>query len=227
MTLKRFLNVVGRLNRDSLPHFCRLTRDAVIEACHTRLTRLFAWWWGVRIGSGGRFSGIPRFRRAPTGSITLGERCRVLSRFTANLHGVDHPCIFAALRPGAVIRIGDDCGFSGAIICAATSVEIGDRVMCGVNCTITDTDSHSLDFRERHPQFFGLSGEAFVEDVRSVSILIEKDVWLGMGVTVLKGVTIGAGTVVAANSVVSRSLPSGVVAAGCPAKPVRQLGTKL
>jgi acetyltransferase-like isoleucine patch superfamily enzyme len=40
---------------------------------------------------------------------------------------------------------------------------------------------------------------------------------------VLKGVTIGAGTVVAAGSVVSRSLPAGVIAAGSPAEPVRPI----
>ena len=44
-----------------------------------------------------------------------------------------------------------------------------------------------------------------------------------MNVVVLKGCTIGAGTVVAANSVVTRSLPAGVIAGGIPARVIREL----
>ena len=57
------------------------------------------------------------------------------------------------------------------------------------------------------------------------AIVIQDDVFLGARCIVLKGVTIGAGTVVGAGSVVSRSLPSGVVAAGNPARVIRALRT--
>ncbi|WP_322486795.1 acyltransferase [Chloroflexus sp.] len=53
-------------------------------------------------------------------------------------------------------------------------------------------------------------------------IVLEDDVWLGYSVVVLSGVTIGAGTVVGAGSVVTRSLPAGVIAAGAPARIVRE-----
>jgi acetyltransferase-like isoleucine patch superfamily enzyme len=46
-------------------------------------------------------------------------------------------------------------------------------------------------------------------------------VWLGDGVVVLPGVTIGEGSIVGANSVVTRSLPPGVIAVGAPARPVK------
>lgn len=52
-------------------------------------------------------------------------------------------------------------------------------------------------------------------------IVIGDNVWLGGGAIVLPGVTIGDDTVVGAGSVVTRSLPSGVVAAGSPARPIR------
>ena len=58
-------------------------------------------------------------------------------------------------------------------------------------------------------------------------LVIEDDVFLGMNVVVLKGCTIGRGTVVAANSVVTRSLPSGVLAGGIPAKILKHMKPKV
>jgi maltose O-acetyltransferase len=54
-------------------------------------------------------------------------------------------------------------------------------------------------------------------------VLIGDNVWLSVNVTVLKGVTIGANTIVGAGSVVTRSLPAGVVAAGVPARVLRRI----
>jgi maltose O-acetyltransferase len=55
-------------------------------------------------------------------------------------------------------------------------------------------------------------------------IAIGDNVWLGGGAIVCPGVTIGADTVVGAGAVVIRDLPAGVVAAGVPARVVRELG---
>ena len=54
-------------------------------------------------------------------------------------------------------------------------------------------------------------------------IKIEDNVWLGEGVMVLGGVSIGRGTIVGAGSVVTKSLPAGVVAAGVPVRVIRIL----
>lgn len=45
--------------------------------------------------------------------------------------------------------------------------------------------------------------------------------WLGANVIVLKGVKIGDGAVIGAGSLVTKSVPSGEVWAGCPAKFLR------
>ncbi|WP_264565365.1 acyltransferase [Flavobacterium sp. N3904] len=50
------------------------------------------------------------------------------------------------------------------------------------------------------------------------AILLEKDVWLGCNVVVLKGVSIGAGSIVAAGAVVTKSIPANQIWGGVPAK---------
>ncbi|NOX62981.1 MAG: acyltransferase [Chloroflexi bacterium] len=49
-------------------------------------------------------------------------------------------------------------------------------------------------------------------------IIIEDDVWLGVGVVVMDGVTIGRGAIVGAGAVVTQSIPAYAIAAGVPAK---------
>lgn len=55
-------------------------------------------------------------------------------------------------------------------------------------------------------------------------ITLGDNVWLGGGAIVCPGVTIGDDTVVGAGAVVTKDLPAGVVAAGVPARVVREIG---
>jgi len=119
--------------------------------------------------------------------------------------------MLSTLLPGAKLTIGSDCGFSGTVVAAAESIVIGDRVLCGANSTITDTDWHGVYPSERRAVG------------RSAPVSIQDDVWIGVGAVVLKGVTIGHGSVVAAGSLVTRSLPPLVVAGGNPARVLREL----
>jgi acetyltransferase-like isoleucine patch superfamily enzyme len=104
--------------------------------------------------------------------------------------------------------MGMGCGFSGTVISCAKRIVLGRNVRCGANTLITDTDWHWDDPRSGADE----------------PVTIEDNVWLGVNVTILKGVTIGAGTLVGAGSVVTRSLPSHVVAAGVPARVIRSAG---
>lgn len=155
---------------------------------------------------------MPVIRRHPTAHITVGDGCEIRSAEWSNTIGINRRCVFAASRD-SVISIGQNCGLSGTVIAATDSIVIGDRVLCGGNCTIVDTDRHPIDPVAR----------ARNEPAESAPIKIENDVFLSMNVVVLKGCTIGAGTVVAANSVVTNSLPADVVAGGVPAKVIRTL----
>jgi acetyltransferase-like isoleucine patch superfamily enzyme len=125
--------------------------------------------------------------------------------------GLNRPCVLSVSRDASIV-IGNNCGFSGTVIAAASSIHIGDRVLCGANCTIIDSDCHPLDATAR----------ANEEPAKAAPIVIEDDVWLGVNVVVLKGCRIGAKTVVAANTVVTHSLPGNVLAAGVPASVLRE-----
>ena len=56
-----------------------------------------------------------------------------------------------------------------------------------------------------------------------ISLVIEDNVWLGGNVMVLKGVTNGRNTLIGAGSVVTKSIPANVIAAGNPCKVIRPL----
>jgi acetyltransferase-like isoleucine patch superfamily enzyme len=189
--------------RHGLERMDRMTSAACVS--------LQAAWWGVEIGEDCSFYGLPLFRRTEGGRISIGDRCRLRSREGSNPVGPVRRCMLATMYPGASIAIGADSGLTGTAISAGESVIIGRRVLCGSNVTITDTDHHGIELRDRR-------GSPAILPVE-----IEDDVWLGLSVIVLKGVTIGRGTVVAAGSVVTRSLPAMVLAAGNPAKVVREL----
>lgn len=53
-------------------------------------------------------------------------------------------------------------------------------------------------------------------------IVVESDAWIGAGTLVLQGVRIGRGAVIAAGSVVARDVPPYCIAAGVPARVLRE-----
>lgn len=222
--MKKIVRACARLNRDSLPHYVRILSQLASERVTTVMARLRCRWWQVHLGPGNVFVGDLSVVRARGSTITVGAGGRFLSTRTANRHGLNRGCMITTLAPGARIAIGDRVGFSGAVICSAQRVEIGNRVMLGANVTVTDTDSHPVDFRERHPDVFGFPEDYVVTGIRSLPVVIEDDVFIGMHSLILKGVTIGRGAVIGAGSVVSTSVPSYSIAVGNPARVVRRLG---
>ena len=89
-------------------------------------------------------------------------------------------------------------------------VDIGDLVMIGPNVNMI-TAGHPLEPSQRR---------AYVE---SKPIVIEKNVWIATGVTILGGVTVGENSVVAAGAVVTKDVPPNCLVAGVPAKVIRSI----
>ena len=59
-----------------------------------------------------------------------------------------------------------------------------------------------------------------------MDVHIGKNCWLGSGVVVLPGVTIGDNVVVGAGSIVTKDLPSNVVAVGNPCRVLREMNER-
>jgi acetyltransferase-like isoleucine patch superfamily enzyme len=135
------------------------------------------------------------------GSLDIGYHLTVRSRIA--------PCEIGATEPGAQLKIGRGVFINqGASIPASHYIEIGDDTHIGDFAAILDTNWHGID--PAHP-------------ARSEPVVIGANVWLGRGVTVLPGGRIGDHSVVAAGSIVKGDIPPRVLAAGNPAKVVREL----
>ena len=95
-----------------------------------------------------------------------------------------------------------------------THIYVGDCTMFGPNVTVA-TAGHPIlpELREKGYQY-------------NMPVRIGKNCWLGAGVVVLPGVTIGDNVVIGAGSVVTRDLPSNVVAVGNPCRVLREVGEK-
>jgi acetyltransferase-like isoleucine patch superfamily enzyme len=129
--------------------------------------------------------------------------------------GVVLLCIGNA-SPGVMLSIGPGTYINRhTFLDAIESVKIGRDVAIGPNCYFTDHD-HGSD-PTRSPL-----GQAMI----SKPTVIGDWVWLGANVVVLKGVTIGERTIVGAGSVVTKSLPADVIAAGVPARVLRSRTTE-
>jgi maltose O-acetyltransferase len=98
-----------------------------------------------------------------------------------------------------------------AVMLDPAAITIGDEAQLGPNVQLLTAD-HPRDPAER---------AAGPELGRAITI--GPRAWLGGGVIVLPGVTIGEGTIVGAGSVVTRDLPSRVVAAGNPCRVIRSV----
>jgi acetyltransferase-like isoleucine patch superfamily enzyme len=146
----------------------------------------------------------------------VGDRCVLTSDSRYTALGVNHPVVLRTLTPSASIRIGCDCGLSGATICSATRVDIGEACLFGANVTVVDTDFHPL----------SSEGRRYNSDQAKVGtgpVLIEDNVFIGMSSVILKNSVIGAGSVVGAASVVTGRFPPATLLAGNPARVIRKI----
>lgn len=110
------------------------------------------------------------------------------------------------------IRVGNYCLICpGVRIGAANEISVGDNCMIASNAYLTDSDWHDIYNR--------------ISIGKIAPVKIENNVWIGDSAIVCKGVTIGENSIIGAGAVVVADVPANCVAAGNPARVVKQLDT--
>ncbi len=156
-----------------------------------------------------------RFRSTWQPGLALGDRVKVYTWTEFNV------------EPGGIVEVGDDSVLVGAIFMCAQSIRLGQRVIVSYNVTIADSDFHPRDpeLRKQDALANAPGGDRSRRPVVFARpVVIDDDVWIGIGAIVLKGVRIGRGAHVGAGAVVTRDVPAGATVIGNPARLTAQEG---
>lgn len=129
----------------------------------------------------------------------IGEGCYVEPPFHSNFGG-------------AHVHFGRNVYANFNLTCVDdTHIYVGDCTMFGPNVTVA-TAGHPIlpELREKAYQY-------------NAPVHIGRNCWIGAGAVILPGITIGDNVVVGAGSIVTKDLPSDVVAVGNPCKVLREI----
>ena len=130
----------------------------------------------------------------------IGDDCYIEPPFHSNFGG-EHVHFGKHIYANFGLTLVDD-----------THIYVGDNTMFGPHVTVA-TAGHPIDptLRAKEYQY-------------NMPIHIGKNCWIGAGSLILPGVTIGDNTVIGAGSVVTKDIPSSVVAVGNPCRVMRDVG---
>ena len=132
----------------------------------------------------------------------IGEGCYIEPPFHANFGGA-HVHFGKNIYANFNLTLVDD-----------THIYVGDYTMFGPNVTVA-TAGHPIlpELREKMYQY-------------NFPVHIGKNCWIGAGVVIVPGIAIGDNVVIGAGSVVTKDLPSNVVAVGNPCKVLREVNER-
>lgn len=176
-----------------------------------------------------KIMGLIPYRKS---KLILSKNCRVNVRgqlkLNANCIKPNGRCTILRMDENSQLNVkGDfDVYYGGDIICfknstltlgsgfcnsnikirCSSNIKIGNHVAIAHDVTIMDSDAHKI-----------------IEEgyLSSKPVIIGDYVWIGSRVMILKGVKIGNGAVIAAGAVVTRDIPPKALAAGIPAKVIK------
>ena len=150
-----------------------------------------------------------------TGSCTIGNNFNCLSGNRACVSSSNPTKI--RVWHNAKLIIGENCGFSATAIACKSEIIIGDNVKIGSGSILHDSDHHSLDPNERK------NTKLDRENIKTSTLKIKDNVFIGANCTILKGVFIGENSIIGANSVLTKDVGANEVWAGNPAKFIKKI----
>jgi acetyltransferase-like isoleucine patch superfamily enzyme len=183
--------------------------------------KLKLWRLKFRYGKAVHLNGIPKiigklpvFKLPGKGKIILGHKVVLNSDFRNSNTALTYRCTLVCGLQG-IIEIGDSSQLNGVAITAYKKVTIGKNCQIASSTFITDTDFHPVDPEIRLKEVLGHKID--YSHVAKQEVIVGDNVWIGWGVTILKGVSIGNNSIVAAGAVVISNVPANALVAGNPA----------
>ena len=189
-----------KLARDALSPSA--LHDALIHhAARSRLVRT-ANKSGASVGINVEVIGLDR--------LSFGTGTVIQSNVTLHCGGMDWS------NRGGEVRLGRNCFVGhGAVLYGGGGITIRDDVLISPGVVIT-SHGHSYDAQATPMR---------AQPTRFSPVLIDSNVWIGSGATILPGVHLGTGCVVGAGAVVTRSVAPGTLVVGIPARAVKNVFT--
>lgn len=160
----------------------------------------------AQLGRGGVFMS-PRYVEVFGGPIVIGDYVHVIATADRKVRFT----VWPQWAEEGIIEVGDYCLICpGVRISAARRITIGNSCMLAQGVYITDADWHGIYDRSAPV------GQA-------EPVLIGENVWIGDSAIVGKGVSIGNNSIIGAGAVVIKDIPADVIAAGNPARVIKEL----
>lgn len=137
-----------------------------------------------------------------------------------NAHNGTYAC---NIFDDSTVRVGNGtyggiCVFNDVPTC---SLIIGNYCSIAANVVFLLGHDHRVDCLSTFPYKAKVLHEQMSEAISKGNIIIDDDVWIGYGATIISGVHIGQGAVVAAGAVVTKDVPPYAIVGGVPAKVIK------
>ena len=100
-------------------------------------------------------------------------------------------------------------------------LKIGSYVSMADGITFILDAEHLTSHISTYPFKVNITKEETSEAIGKGDIIVEDDVWIGYGATIMSGVRIGQGAVIAAGAVVTKDIPPYAIVGGVPAKVIK------
>ena len=140
--------------------------------------------------------------RGSNNIVKVGRECELRKKNTIFITG-----------DGNHVEIGNGVYFDqnvSLVCCEGTSIKVGNDCLFAQGIRIRTSDQHPI---------YNRDGER-INPSRNVTI--GEHVWIGATCMIMKGVSIGDGSVIGINSMVTKNIPSNVVAVGSPCKVIKE-----